>query len=140
MKDFNYNENQYSPGYALSLENIFDYKNSTLKLRLYQQSPDYYVGGSDSGFICDRLGAEIGASYAKDSLNANLRYTRYYSNLDNKYTGGLTSFDEAHFNAGAKILGNARMRLNGNIRYGENTVGHNLNYYYNLNVSKKVFI
>ena len=138
MKDFNYNENQYSPGYALSLENIFDYKNSTLKLRLHQQSPDYYVAGSDSGFICDRLGAEIGASYAKDSLNANLRYTRYYSNLDNKYTGGLTSFDEAHFNAGAKILGNARMRLNGNIRYGENTVGHNLNYYYNLNVSKNI--
>ena len=138
MKDFNYSENHYSPGYSLSVENIFDYRNSTFKFRLYQQSPDYYVAGSDSGFICDRLGAEIAGMYAKDSLNANLRYTRYYSNLDSRYSGGLTSFDEAYFNAGAKIFGSARMRLNGNIRYGENSIGHNLNYYYNLNLSKNI--
>ena len=138
MKDFNYNENRYNPGYSLSLENVFDYKNSILKLRLYQQSPDYYVAGSDSGFICDRLGAEISAAYTKDSLNANVRYTRYYSNLDNKYSGGLTSFDEVHANAGAKIFGDARVRLNGNLRRGENSIGHNLNYYYNLNLSKNI--
>ena len=138
MKDFNNDEQRYNPGYSLSLENVFDYKNSTFKLRLYQQSPDYYVAGSDSGFISDRLGAEVVAAYAKDSLNANLRYTRYYSNLDNKYSGGLTSFDEAYFNAGAKVFGNARARVNGNIKYGENAIGHNLNYYYNLNVSKNI--
>ena len=138
MKDFNYDKNHYNPGYSLSLENVFDYKNTKLKLRLYQQSPDYYVAGSDSGFICDRLGAEATAAFAKENINANLRYTRYYSNLDSKYLGGLTSFDEAYFNAGAKIFGNARMRFNGNIRYGENSIGHNLNYYYNLNISKNI--
>ena len=138
MKDYSTNAANYAPGYSLSLENIFDYKNSTLKLRLYQQSPDYYVAGSDSGFICDRLGAEVSAGYTKDNLNANVRYTRYYSNLNNKYSGGLTSFDEAYLNAGAKIFGNARMRFNGNLRHGENSVGHNLNYYYNFNVSKNI--
>ena len=138
MRDFNFSDNKYSPGYSLSLENVFDYKNSKFKLRLYQQSPDYYVAGSDSGFICDRLGAELSTAYAKENLNANLRYTRYYSNLDDKYFGSLTSFDEAYFNAGAKIPGNARLRLNGNVRYGENSIGHNLNYYYNLNFSKNI--
>lgn len=138
MKEFNYNENRYNPGYSLSLENVFDYKNSTLKLRLYQQSPDYYIAGADSGFICDRLGGEVSAAYAKDSFSTNLRYTRYYSNLDNKYSGGLTSFDEAYVSAGAKIFGNTRLRLNGNLRYGENGIGHNLNYYYNLNASKNI--
>ena len=135
-RDFNYNNGEYSPGYSLSLENIFDYKNYTFKLRLYQQSPDYYVAGSDSGFISDRIGAEIGANYSRENLNANMRYTRYYSNLDKRYRGGLTSFDELYFNSGMKIFNLARARLNGNLRYGENGIGDNLNYYYNFNLSR----
>ncbi len=138
MKDYNYNMSNYRPGYSVSLENVFDFRNTTLKLRLYQQSPDYYVAGSDSGFICDRLGAEIAAAYAKEKFNANVKYTRYYSNLDNKYSGGLISFDEAYFNAGAKVFKSARLRLNGNLRYGENNLGNNLNYYYNVNLSKNL--
>ena len=138
MKDFNYDSGKYKPGYSLSLENILDYKNTTLKFRLYQQSPNYYVAGSDSGFICDRFGAEIGANYARDNLNANVRYTRYLSNLDKRYLGGTTTFDEAYINAGAKIFNFAKVRLNGNLRYGENSIGHNLNYYYNLNVNKSI--
>ena len=138
MNDYYNPDNKYNPGYSLSLENVFDYKNSTFKLRLYQQSPNYYVAGSDSGFICDRLGAEIGAAYVKDNLNANFRYTRYYSNLDDRYMGGLTSFDEGYFNIGARLFKGTRLRLNGNMRYGENSIGNNLNYYYNLNLSKNL--
>ena len=120
----------------MSLENIFAYKNFTFNLRSYQQSPDYYVAGSDSGFISDRIGAEIGANYSRENLNANMRYTRYYSNLDKRYRGGLTSFDELYFNSGMKIFNLARARLNGNLRYGENGIGDNLNYYYNFNLSR----
>ena len=138
MKDFNYDASGYNPGYSLSLENVFDYRNSTLKLRLYQQSPNYYVAGSDSGFICDRLGAEAAYSYTREKFNANMRYTRYFSNLDQRYSGGITTFDEAYINAGANLFNFAKLRLNGNLRYGENSVGHNLNYYYNLNASKSI--
>ncbi len=138
MRDFNYDSANYNPGYSLSLENIFDYHNSTFKLRLYQQSPNYYVAGSDSGFICDRLGAEAVYKYSRENFNTNLRYTRYFSNLDNRYSGGITTFDEAYINAGANLFNFAKLRLNGNLRYGENNVGHNLNYYYNLNTSKNI--
>ncbi len=138
MRDFNYDSANYNPGYSLSLENIFDYHNSTFKLRLYQQSPNYYVAGSDSGFICDRLGAEAVYKYSRENFNTNLRYTRYFSNLDNRYSGGITTFDEAYINAGTTLFNFAKLRLNGNLRYGENNVGHNLNYYYNLNASKNI--
>ncbi len=138
MRDFNYDSANYSPGYSLSLENIFDYKNSTLKMRLYQQSPNYYVAGSDSGFICDRLGAEAVYNYSREKFNTNIRYTRYFSNLDQRYAGGITTFDEAHINAGANLFDFAKLRFNGNLRYGENSTGHNLNYYYNLNASKNI--
>ncbi len=138
MKDYNFNNGNYQPGYSFSLENIFDYNNSTLKLRLYQQSPNYYVAGSDSGFICDRLGAEAVYNYTRNKFNANMRYTRYFSNLDKRYSGGTTTFDEAYINAGANLLNFAKLRLNGNLRYGENSIGHNLNYYYNFNANKSI--
>lgn len=138
MKDFNYNASSYNPGYSLSFENVFDYQNSTLKLRLYQQSPNYYVAGSDSGFICDRLGAEASYNYNSERFNTNIRYTRYFSNLDKRYKGGITTFDEANINAGSKFFNFAKLRLNGNLRYGKNSIGHNLNYYYNLNASKSI--
>ena len=138
MKDFNYDSGKYKPGYSLSLENIMDYKNTTLKFRLYQQSPNYYTAGSDSGFICDRLGAEISTNYSRENLSTNLRYTRYFSNLDRRYSGGITVFDEAYINANTKIFDFAKVRLNGNLRRGENNTGKNLNYYYNLNASKNI--
>ena len=136
MNDLNYATSERKPGYSFSIEDVYERKNTTLKLKLYQQSPNYYVAGSDSGFICDRIGGQIAAVYAKNNLSANLRYTRYYSNLDKTYSGGLIAFDEGYINLSAKTSDTARLRFSGNIRQGKNNIGYNLNYYYNLNYTK----
>lgn len=138
MKDYNLEQKGFNTGYSFSLNNIFDYNNLTFKLRLYQQSPDFYVAGTDSGFISDRLGGEITAQYAKENLSANLKYTRYYSNLDKRYAGGLASFDEFYLNSGFKLPKSIKVRLNGNLRYGKNNIGDNFNCYYNLALSKNI--
>lgn len=137
-KSYDYNKAQNNFGYNIALENVYDFKNSNLKFSLFQQSSDYYLAGSDAGFISDRLGARISHNYRKNDFSINSSYSRYYSNLNDTYKGGIISFDEAYLSIASKLVSNIKMRLNGNLRCGKNSLGHNLNYYYNLNFAKNL--
>lgn len=123
-------------GYSLALNSQYKKDKFTLDTSIYNQSPNFYLAGSESGFISDRLGAKISGTYRWSNFSLTGSYNKYFSNLDNKYGAGVTGFDEVSLGLYGRIPKVAQVRLSGNLRQGQNSIGKMLNYYYDLNVSR----
>lgn len=130
----NNNENEF--GYTLSLKTELRKPKYNLNASVYNQSSDFYLAGSEYGFVSDRLGAKVGGGFNLKGWNFNGGYNKYYSNLNKKFAGGLTDFDEINFNFTGKIKNIAQVRYNYNSRTGQNLIGQNTSRYSDFNIFK----
>lgn len=128
------NENEL--GYTLALKSELRKPKYNLNASFYNQSPNFYLAGSEYGFVSDRMGAKVGGGYTFKDWTINGSYNKYYSNLNKKFAGGLTDFDEINFNIAGRIKNIAQIRYNFNSREGENFIGQNTSRYSDFNVLK----
>ncbi|MFI3299908.1 MAG: hypothetical protein R3Y28_00660 [Candidatus Gastranaerophilales bacterium] len=129
-------DGEINVGYSATVSTIYEKNNLRLETGVYNQSTDFYLAGSQYGFVSDRLGAKIGVNYRIKDWSMNARYNKYFSNLEKQYDTSITGFDEVNFGLSGKIkhLGTLQYSFNG--KKGSNNVGENLNYYQNLNLQK----
>ena len=115
---------------------IFKPKKVNGRVEVFQTSPDFYIASSDGTSKNDRTGGRVSGGFSFNSTSAGGSYSRYYSNMNHRYTGGTIKFDEASINAQTKIPKVATLRFSSHYRRGENDLGRNKNYYYDGNVSR----
>ena len=109
---------------------IFKPKNVNAKVELFHSSPDFYIASSDTTSKNDRTGGRVTGGFGFNSTSVGGSYSRYYSNLNQRYQGGKITFNEASINASTKIPKVATLSFNSYYRHGENDLGRNKNYYY----------
>jgi|GEM_PF-4291218 len=129
--------NTRNSGYSLQLMGEYKDKNCSLYGQAYQYSPKFYLAGSDGGFHSDRAGVIAGGNYKAKYFNAGLSYSKYFSNFDNISDAGITGFDDVSINASGQIPKiHTKLKLNAKAKRGQNLIGMNQNYYYDLGFTK----
>lgn len=118
---------------------------STLKCRvndynlgaeIFNHSSDFYLAGSEFGFLSDRLGGRVSVGKAFQNFGYNVSYSKYLTNLKQEYAGGFVNFDEGALLINGKIPKIVNYRISANGRNGQNSIGSNMNYYYDINFSR----
>ncbi len=127
---------EYDQNLSKFQKGIFKPRRAQAKVEAFQTSPDWYIASTDSTSKNDRTGGRVSAGFAFNSTSANGTYSRYYSNMNDRYQGGTITFDESGFNASTKIPKVADLRFNSYYRHGENDLGRNKNYSYDANASR----
>ena len=115
---------------------IFKPKNIRARLTGFHTSPDWYIASSDSTSKNDRTGGRISGGFGFNATNVNGGYSRYLSNMNNRYRGGTITFDEANIAASSRVPYVADLRFTSNYRRGENNLGRNKNYNYDAGLTK----
>lgn len=125
---------------GMGLEFNADYVKGTNVVRagIYNYSPDYYVAGSDSGFLFDRRGAKLGGSTLVKGISLNGTINRYQSNLDNQYANGIVDFNEYSLGLAGDIKKKVRYRATTNSRIGQNSAMKLENGNYDIGASARV--
>ncbi len=123
-------------GHTASVNAHYSKENYNLKASLYEYSPNFYLAGSESGFISDRLGGYIGGDYKYKQFNLSTGLNKYFSNIDKNYDGGVISYTDGSLGMGLKLPKIANFRFSSNFRQGENTIGESYNYHWDFNVRR----
>ena len=119
---------------------IFKPRRVNGKLELFHSSPDWYIASTDSTSQNDRTGGRVTGGFGFNSTNASGSYSKYASNINHRYRGGTIVFDEASVNASTKIPKVADLRFTSYLRHGENDLGRNVNYNYDANASRDLWL
>lgn len=123
-------------GYAFDINSIYEKGLFRCIVGLYNQSPDFYLSGSQYGFISDRLGAKIDIGYTYKNWGMNILYNKYFSNTLERERGGIIDFDEINFNLRGRIKNIAQIKYSVNGRNGRNDIGEIKHFYQDINISK----
>ncbi|MCQ2754525.1 MAG: hypothetical protein MJ231_05700, partial [bacterium] len=113
-------------------------KKVSAKLDAFHSSQDFYIASSDSTSKNDRTGGKASANLSFNSTSVGGSYSRYYSNLNQRYDGGKITFDEATVHAATKIPKVANLNFTGYYKQGENDFGKNKNYFYDGSATRDI--
>ena len=117
---------------------IFEPKRASSKLEAFHTSPDWYIASTDSTSKNDRTGGSAQGSFSFNGSSVSGGYTKYYSNMNNRYEGGTINFDQYNINASTKIPQVATVRYARFFRRGSNDLGRNKNYTHELNATRDI--
>ncbi|GBF23530.1 hypothetical protein tpqmel_0934, partial [Candidatus Gastranaerophilus sp. (ex Termes propinquus)] len=127
-------------GNSLRIGGEYSEKKYSLRAQLYQDSPTFYLAGSDGAFNSDRMGINLGGSYRHEHFNLSGSFNRYSSNFKNIGDAGLTTFDSVSLNGSGRIPKiKTDVKFSSNAKKGQNNIGENSNYYYDLGFSRTFF-
>lgn len=130
---------EYDQNISQFKKGIFQPRRLQAKVEAFQTSPDWYIASTDSTSKNDRTGGKVSGGFSFNSTSANGTYSRYYSNMNDKYKGGTLTFDEAGCSASTKIPKVVDLRFHSFYRHGENDLGRNKNYNYDANASRDLW-
>ena len=117
---------------------FFQPKRFTARAEAFHSSPDWYIASSDSTSQNDRTGGRVSGTLGFNSTSVSGNYSKYYSNLNHRYSGGTLKFDEAGINAGTRIPKVANLNFSSYYRRGSNDLGRNVNYNYDVNATRNI--
>ena len=115
---------------------IFNPRGASVRLEAYQTSPDWYVASSDTTSKNDRIGGRARGTFAFNTTNVSGGYNKYYSNINNRYHGGVIGFDEYTINATSRIPKIATAKFSLFHKRGSNELGRNKNYHYDAGLTR----
>lgn len=125
-------------GYNFDLGSEYKKSFYSLNANVYNSSPDYYLAGTQGGFLSDRLGAGIGGSLAFKKFDISGKINKYNSNLINRFEYGKIGMNEYSLNFATKFRKIPNVRFNMNQRKGSNDLAEVDNYFYCLDIFKKL--
>lgn len=125
---------EYDKDLSKYSKGIFKPRNIKAKLTGFHTSPDWYIASSDSTSKNDRTGGRVSGGLGFNSTSVNGGYSRYLSNMNNRYRGGTITFDEANIAASSRIPHVVDLRFNTYYKRGENNLGRNKNYNYDAGI------
>lgn len=129
---------EYSKDLRQFAKGIFKPKRLNAKVEAFDNSPDWYIASTDSTAKNDRVGGRVSGGVGFNSTSAGGSYSKYFSNINNRYKGGTIEFDEASINASTTVPKVADVRFNSYFRRGENDFGRNKNYNYEGSVNRNL--
>lgn len=137
VKDISFS-NGLKPGYSFVAQAEYKKENYNLRAGIFNNSPDFYLAGSDGSYINDRTGAFIRGGISDEGCGIDGSLKKYFSNADKRFEGGLIDFNEYSLGVRKNIKNIADVRFNINGREGSNSLAKNRSYYYDLNFSKRI--
>lgn len=128
-------------GFFLRYDNDREFNPETaIKSSIFAYSPNFYSAGSSSGggsFLSDRVGTSLSGNTKIKNTTLTGTYSKYSSNFDNFYDGGLINFEEYNFMARTYFKKLPSISFRANSKSGANELGKISSNSFELSANKR---